>query len=354
MYSAELLWEKTIAAFETGEYREYRIPGIAVTERGTVLLCCEGRMDTQSDWGQIDIVLWRSCDGGETWEQQVIRLPGAEMMNNPVPVPDGDRVLMVLHTNYARAWCMESTDEGRTWSEPWEITSAYREFSFAWNVCASGPGHGIRTRGGRLIVPVWLANGKQTGPGEFAHQPSGAGAVYSDDHGRTWHAGAWTADMSDANETSLVQLADGRILFNFRNRETDFCRRLGIADEYGGALQHIWKCGDLPDPWCFGGMAALADGTAVFVNCATGAADPQAPRARAHVTVRTSDDCGATWQKMVYVAKDGGYADIAVRGDVMYVLYEEGDTVRDCIARLVLKKYRIAAGACRGGEIAHA
>ena len=32
---------------------------------------------------------------------------------------------------------------------------------------------------------------------------------------------------------------------------------------------------------------------------------------------------------------------MAVCGSEMYVLYEEGDTVRDCIARLVLKKYWI-------------
>ena len=338
---AELLWEKTLAAFEQGAYREYRIPGITVTERGTVLCCCEGRMDTQSDWGKIDLVLWRSENSGETWDQQVIRVPGEGMMNNPVLVADGDRVLLVLHTSYARAWCMESLNEGRGWSEPWEITEGFREFAFEWNVCASGPGHGIRTREGRLIVPVWLANGVETCPGEIAHQPSGAGAVYSDDHGRTWHAGAWTQDMTDANETAVAQLPDGRILFNFRNREKDFCRRLGIADAGGEALQKVWKCGELPDPWCFGGMSVLEDGTAAFVNCESGAANPDNVRARVNVAVKMTDDGGETWQLLTRVAQDGGYADMAVGGKEMYILYEEGDVVRDCIARLVLKKYRL-------------
>ena len=338
---AKLLWEKTLAAFEQGEYREYRIPGIAVTECGTILCCCEGRMDTRSDWGMIDLVLWRSEDGGETWDRQVIRVPGEGMMNNPVLIADEDRVLLVLHTSYARAWCMESVDEGRTWSDAWEITEAYREFAFEWNVCASGPGHGIRTREGRLIVPVWLANGVETRPGEIAHQPSGAGAVYSDDHGRTWHAGAWTQDMTDANETTVAQLPDGRILFNFRNRETDFCRRLGVSDAGGEALQKVWKCDDLPDPWCFGGMAVLADGAVAFVNCESGAANPENVRARVNVTVKTTDDGGETWRTLAKIAKDGGYADMAVRGEAMYILYEEGDVVRDCIARLVLKKYRL-------------
>lgn len=340
-YCAELLWERTIAEFEKGVYREYRIPGIAVTEKGTLLCCCEGRMDTQSDWGRIDIVLWRSDDGGENWDEQIVRVPGADMMNNPVLIADGERVLLVLHTHYARAFCMESMDEGRTWSAPWEITAGYREFPFIWNVCASGPGHGIRTREGRLIVPVWLAMGEETKSGEIAHQPSGAGAVYSDDHGRTWHAGVWTQGMRDANETSAVQLPDGRILFNFRNREMDFHRRLGVADAEGETLQRVWRCDDLPDPWCFGGMAALADGAAAFVNCRSGAANPENVRARVNLTISVTEDGGETWSALKDVAEDGGYADMAAAGDTVYVLYEEGDTARNCIARLVLKKYRL-------------
>ena len=46
----------------------YRIPGMVVTAKGTVLAYCEARMDSKSDWGEIEIHLRRSTDGGKTWE----------------------------------------------------------------------------------------------------------------------------------------------------------------------------------------------------------------------------------------------------------------------------------------------
>ena len=36
---------------------------------------------------------------------------------------------------------------------------------------------------GRLLVPVWLAM-------QHSHRPSCVATIYSDDDGRTWHAGA--------------------------------------------------------------------------------------------------------------------------------------------------------------------
>ena len=38
----------------------YRIPGIVVTPKGTVLAYCEARRNNSSDWGEIEIHLRRS------------------------------------------------------------------------------------------------------------------------------------------------------------------------------------------------------------------------------------------------------------------------------------------------------
>jgi sialidase-1 len=45
----------------------YRIPGIVVTHKGTILAYCEARKDSGADWGEIEIHLRRSVDGGTTW-----------------------------------------------------------------------------------------------------------------------------------------------------------------------------------------------------------------------------------------------------------------------------------------------
>ena len=46
----------------------YRIPGIVATTKGTVLAYCEARRNDKSDWGEIEVHLRRSTDGGKTWQ----------------------------------------------------------------------------------------------------------------------------------------------------------------------------------------------------------------------------------------------------------------------------------------------
>ena len=50
-----------------GGIARYRIPGVVVTTKGTVLAYAEARRNNSSDWGEIEIHLRRSTDGGKTW-----------------------------------------------------------------------------------------------------------------------------------------------------------------------------------------------------------------------------------------------------------------------------------------------
>ncbi|MCB1207836.1 MAG: exo-alpha-sialidase, partial [Verrucomicrobiales bacterium] len=62
----------------------YRIPGVVVTEKGTVLAYCEARKNSSADWGEIEIHLRRSSDGGRTWEApQHIAHHAARLEGNP-------------------------------------------------------------------------------------------------------------------------------------------------------------------------------------------------------------------------------------------------------------------------------
>ena len=50
--AAEPLLEKTdVFTARTGDYATYRIPGIVVTAKGTLLAYCEARKTSKSDWG---------------------------------------------------------------------------------------------------------------------------------------------------------------------------------------------------------------------------------------------------------------------------------------------------------------
>ena len=48
-------------------YSQCRIPGMVITEKGTILCYYECRR-THSEWADIDIKVIRSTDDGENWE----------------------------------------------------------------------------------------------------------------------------------------------------------------------------------------------------------------------------------------------------------------------------------------------
>ena len=77
--------EKTILFEEqTDGFVLYRIPGVVVTARGTVLAYCEARKYRTADRGEIEIHLRRSTDKGCTWSPPVqMAHRGPRLSRNP-------------------------------------------------------------------------------------------------------------------------------------------------------------------------------------------------------------------------------------------------------------------------------
>ena len=80
-------------------YHTFRIPSV-VARDSLLLAFCEGRLHGSGDAGEIEVVLRRSLDGGQTWlPTQVVSAKAGKTCGNPVPLFDpvsGDVVLVTV------------------------------------------------------------------------------------------------------------------------------------------------------------------------------------------------------------------------------------------------------------------
>lgn len=308
--------------YNEGGYKVYRVPGIICTDQGTLITIYECRYG--ADWSAMDLAVRRSTDGGETWSERIIVADSREIdvCHNAVLFADGDRIHLVWHRNYREAWYTYSLDEGLTWAEARNITEAYLPLrkQYNWTVIAAGPGHGLVTSKGRLMVPVWVSANREN---ITSHHPSVVTTLYSDDRGKTWQCGEiiWDSeDFVDPNESVLAELSDGSIMINCRHETGTGCRKVGFSPDgirdWGG----FYFDEQLNDPVCCAGMTQGA-GHLWFTNCAC-----RQEEGRVHLSIRRSDDDGKTWPHIRELAETGGYSDVfySAAKNMLYVIAETG------------------------------
>lgn len=336
---AQGLFEQT-ELFVGGQdnYDTYRIPSLICTKTGTVLAFTEGRIEVGQDGGPTDIVLKRSLGNSDKWTpefltpqglgrnrhttmiwlplQVVFRSSSRDAWMNPVPVIDqSDGTIYMVANLYkqpykdgdAPIWLIKSTDEGATWSDPVEITKGTGMHEI-------GPGAGIQLQSGRLVFQVY------------------DGTIYSDDHGKTWKNGGKAP--GDWNETQVVQLVDGSLLFSRRHSPN---RVFLFSKDDGQTWTQPVPQSEIPDPDCQGSMIrytrqdqGFTKNRILFANPVSGAIAAGSvgsdPRGRFNVTVRMSYDEGKTWpvEKRILTGP-GAYSSMAVFPDgSVGILFETG------------------------------
>ncbi len=335
-------------------YHICRIPGITVTKNNVVIVTAEARPGVGGDYDFNDVVLRRSFDGGKTFTPAVKivdhTMYGDGPASNFVMIPDMDtgRIIAVYCHDYARVFTMYSDDDGATFSTPVDITSVFDEFKseYPWRVCATGPGHGITLRNGRLIIPIWMSEGTGTemGNNHRGHRPSAISLIYSDDKGITWQRGAMICRHNDIcgeetifnpSETIAVELSDGTVMFNIRT-ESKIHRRLIAVSDNGVDNWKITGFDDaLLEPIC---MASIIrrdwqnndkPGHIIFANpdtleqtLTTWALD------RKNLTIKCSTDDAKMWQcSKVLEPGPSGYSDLAVLADGTMLCFYEADMI---------------------------
>lgn len=344
-------------------YDSICIPGIVVTNKGTVLAYAEAR-DLKNifpglwiDWAPIDLIMKRSTDGGDTWSKTKIlcngtnagKTGGLRTTNNPVMIADGDIIHMLYSVWYGLekdknkrgadggVFYMKSEDDGLTWSAPKNISAVCHKNEFPRNLFAVGPGHGIvlgkRSQNpGMLLAPVWMT--PTATDDDTDHKLPVVTAIYSTDRGETWQVGDIiysVGEIINPNETAAVELSGGGVMFNMRNESPQKCRSVSVSPTGYDNWTTPQFDRNLPDPTCFAGIVRYDENTILFVNCANDGSKADSWMAgRVNLTVRISRDDGRTWEaSRVLAPGKAGYSDIAVGPNGMiYVLYDidHGDT----------------------------
>jgi sialidase-1 len=350
-----------------GGYHNYRIPVLAVAPGGAVLAACEARGGRGGDWDANDILLRRSADHGGSFAEPITLVDhtdfGPGPANNLVLIADAehDCVHGLFCHDYRRVFYIRSDDGGVTFGDPREITDTFAEFraQYDWVVCATGPGHGIRLRSGRLVVPVWLSDGswKEFGPHHRGHRPNLAATVYSDDAGATWRAGelitrpeAKASDgrvLGNCNEAALAELPDGRVMINMRNGSEADRRLISVSPDGASDWSTPWFDETLIAPACLGSLVAHPSGDLLFSNPANLENEMIPPddllrHDRKRLTVRLSRDGGRSWPAArVLEPGPAGYSHLAVLADNRVAcFYEDGTTGRMCdTAALTLARF---------------
>ncbi len=294
------------AVFVAGEdgYDTYRIPAMIEAADGTLLAFAEGRVGGRGDSGNIDLVLKRSRDGGETWgDLEIVWDDEGHTCGNPCPVLDTttgtihllstrnlgqdheSEIIAGTSEGTRTVWVLTSDDHGASWSEPREITATTKHPDWTWY--ATGPGNGIQLRSGdhagRLVIPC---DHIEAGTKHYYSH-----AIGSDDHGKTWRL-LGSTPSHQLNECAVAELADGSLLLNMRNYDrSKRARALSRSSDGGETWGEVVRDPALPEPICQASMVGAHGGRVlVFSN-------PASETGREKMTVRRSRDGGRTWSK---------------------------------------------------------
>lgn len=351
----------------------YRIPGLATTNKGTLLAIYDVRWDSARNLqGDMDIGLSRSADGGQIWEPMKIVLD----MNKWGSLPEkfnsvSDACFLVdentndiyvaglwMHgvldengrwisglTEESNAWehqwrrkgsqqgfgvketsqflIAKSTDDGVTWSEPRNLTSLCKKEE--WWLWAPAPGQGITMENGTLVFPT---------QGRDQNGQSFSNISFSLDGGDTWETSQ--PAFKNTTENMVVQLANGDLMLNARYN----LNWNNLGDDNGRV---ILTTADMGQTWTEHptSRSALIESTCraslhKHVYHENGEeknillfSNPNSRTSRNNMTIKVSFDNGQSWPEKYWMLLDEGYSYgysclTSIDENTIGILYEGG------------------------------
>ena len=304
----------------------FRIPGLVTSNKGTLLGVYDVRYNSSVDLQEhIDIGLSRSTDGGQTWEKMRIPMAFGEYEGLPSAQNGvGDPSILVdTKTNTIwivaawthgmgnqRAWwsshqgmdlnntaqlvMVKSTDDGKTWSEPINITEQVKLPE--WYFLLQGPGRGITMSDGTLVFPIQFIDKTRI---------PNAGIMYSKDGGKTWkiHNHART----NTTEAQVAEVEPGVLMLNMRDNRGG-SRAVYTTTDLGKTWkEHESSRTALREPVCMASLISVKAEDNVLGKDILIFSNPNSTSQRKDITIKISLDGGYTWSEDHQLLLDEGY-----------------------------------------------
>ncbi|WP_439183316.1 sialidase family protein [Carboxylicivirga taeanensis] len=302
----------------------YRIPALITAPNGDLIAAIDERVPSCGDlkWSRdINIVLRRSADNGQTWSdiETVVDFPLGQSASDPSMILDevtGEIFLFYNFMDLDKAkdvyyfHVVKSSDNGKTWSEPEDITSQIALDGWEQDFKFITSGRGIQTADGTLLHTI-------------VNIQKGGHVFGSKDHGKSWFVIDNAIEPFD--ESKIVQLADGRWMINSRVQKLGH-RYVHVSDDEGQSWES-YPDTTLIDPACNASIiryTSISKGDdknrLLFCNA-------NSKEGRVNLTVKVSYDEGKTWTNGKTIYPGGSaYSSLTVlkNGDIG-VFYEKDD-----------------------------
>jgi len=318
----------------------YRIPGIATTDKGTLISVYDIRYNNSKDLPEnIDVGMSRSVDGGQSWEpMKIIMDMGAPHENNGIGDPSilfdpitkkiwvaalwskGNRSIAgslpgLSPDTTGQFVVVSSSDDGVTWSAPLSITPQVK--NPIWHLFFNGPGSGIAMRDGKIVFAAQYWDERKMPYSTI---------IYSDDHGSSWK-GKLAGPKSNTTESQVVETTPGTLMLNMRDNRGSF-RSIATTTNMGTSwIEHATSYNALPDPVCMGSLIKAKVNVKGVMKDVLFFSNPNTSSGRYNITIKASLDLGETWlpanQLLIDERPCYGYSSLTkVDDNTIGILYE--------------------------------